>query len=181
MPDVWVFPGGALDPADAEAADLELPEASLLERDERAHQICGARELAEEAAIELPDPAALKPWARWITPVQVTIRFDTRFYVGLAPSHSKPEADGQEIVEVDWFSPKDALDRHSNDELGLVFPTVRQLESLSRFGDSNAVMEAAFTEPCAPILPRMVGEGENQRVLLDPDGSLVDDHGRVAP
>ena len=40
MPGVWVFPGGAVDPADGE--------------DEAGYRACAVRELAEEAAIELP-------------------------------------------------------------------------------------------------------------------------------
>src|SRR5262245_28201745 len=41
MPGVWVFPGGALDEADGEG--------------DRGHRVCAARELAEEASIEV-DP-----------------------------------------------------------------------------------------------------------------------------
>ena len=40
MPNVWVFPGGAVDPGDGE--------------DEAGYRACAVRELAEEAAIELP-------------------------------------------------------------------------------------------------------------------------------
>ena len=88
MPGVWVFAGGVVDPEDREAG-AGAP--AGVEADEWAHRICGARELAEEAAIEV-EPATLRPWSRWITPEPVPARFDTRFYVALAPAHCKPRA-----------------------------------------------------------------------------------------
>ena len=45
MPSVWVFPGGAVDPEDGEG--------------ESGYRACAVRELAEEAAIELP---ATRSW-----------------------------------------------------------------------------------------------------------------------
>ena len=81
MPGVWVFPGGAVDPPDREAA---ASMDSDVEADELAHRICGARELGEEASVPLAADA-LFPWSRWVTPAIVPIRFDTRFYVALAP------------------------------------------------------------------------------------------------
>ena len=50
---------------------------------------------------------------RWITPEEVPVRFDTRFYVALAPPHASPKADDAEITEVAWMSPGAALDRHA--------------------------------------------------------------------
>ena len=74
MPGVWVFPGGAVDPADGDG--------------EAAHRAAAVRELAEEAGIEVPADE-LVAYSRWITPKAVPIRFDTRFYLALAPAHSR--------------------------------------------------------------------------------------------
>src|SRR6201987_3205250 len=54
MGGVWVFPGGAVD---AEEGDGD-----------EAHRAAAIRELSEEAAITLSDPAALVKFSRWITP-----------------------------------------------------------------------------------------------------------------
>ena len=54
MPGVWVFPGGSVDPGDGEG--------------EAGHRACAVRELAEEAAIELPPDEELVLFSRWITP-----------------------------------------------------------------------------------------------------------------
>ena len=82
--------------------------------------------------IRIEDPDELVPFSRWITPVEVKIRYDTRFYLALAPAHSSPTPDGDEIVELAWFTPADALERHAEGEMQLVFPTIKQLEGLRR-------------------------------------------------
>src|ERR1700704_6103634 len=57
----WVFPGGAVNPADGSG--------------DSAHRKAALRELQEEAGISLSDPESLTPFSRWITPAQVKIRF----------------------------------------------------------------------------------------------------------
>ena len=66
MPGVWVFPGGAVDPEDGEGED--------------GHRACAARELTEEAGIELDAEAELVLFSRWITPEVISRRFDARFF-----------------------------------------------------------------------------------------------------
>src|SRR4051795_7918078 len=67
MGGAWVFPGGAVDAHEGEG--------------EAAHRIAAVRELAEEAAIEGVDAAALVRFSRWITPAAVKVRFDTHFFL----------------------------------------------------------------------------------------------------
>jgi 8-oxo-dGTP pyrophosphatase MutT (NUDIX family) len=153
MPGVWVFPGGTVDAADAG-------------HEEAAHRACAIRELREEAGIELPGDAEVRPWSRWITPEVVPVRFDTRFYVALAPPHSPPRPDAQETTEAEWLAPADALERHRSGELDLVFPTIKHLESLLPYQSSDEVLEAARDRPVEPVLPRVVGEGAERRIVL---------------
>jgi 8-oxo-dGTP pyrophosphatase MutT (NUDIX family) len=153
MPGVWVFPGGGVDPTDA--GD-----------EEAAHMACAVRELHEEAGIELSPDAELLPWSRWITPEPVPIRFDTRFYVALAPPHSPPRPDGEETTEAEWFAPAGALERHAAGELDLVFPTIKHLESLLPYSSSDEVLEAARGREVEPVMPKVVGEGDGRRVVL---------------
>jgi 8-oxo-dGTP pyrophosphatase MutT (NUDIX family) len=153
MPGVWVFPGGTVEAADAG-------------HEEAAHRACAIRELREEAGIELPDGAEVLPWSRWITPEVVPVRFDTRFYVALSPAHSPPQPDGHETTEAGWFAPADALERHRSGELDLVFPTIKHLESLLPYRSSDDVLEAARDREIEPVLPRVVGEGADRRIVL---------------
>jgi 8-oxo-dGTP pyrophosphatase MutT (NUDIX family) len=152
MPGVWVFPGGAVDPEDGEG--------------ETGFRACAQRELSEEASIELDGPDELVPVSHWITPEIVPIRFDTWFYLALAPAHSAPEADGSETTEAVWWEPRLALEAHRDGELKLVFPTNKQLESLADYATSDEALEAARGRTVEPIMPRVVGEGQDQRVVL---------------
>jgi 8-oxo-dGTP pyrophosphatase MutT (NUDIX family) len=147
MPGVWVFPGGMVEPGETETE-------------------CAARELAEEVAIELTEDARIQPWVRWITPEVVPVRFDTLFFVALAPAHSPPEPDGVEVSDADWFVPQQALDRHHAGELDLVFPTIKTLETLVPFESSEAVLDAAPERDVDPILPRVTGTREDHRIVL---------------
>jgi 8-oxo-dGTP pyrophosphatase MutT (NUDIX family) len=165
MPGVWVFPGGVVEPDESVAPGVE-GEATPTDREELAHRACALRELHEVAGIELPADAELHPWSRWITPELVPVRFDTRFYVALAPPHSPPRPDGAETTEAAWISPREALDRHREGELSLVFPTIKHLESLLPYAHADEVLAAAEERPVEPVLPRVVGEGERRRVVL---------------
>jgi len=164
MPGVWVFPGGAVDDSERSGG----ADGGSSEDDERAHRAAAIRELAEEAGISLPADADLRPWSRWITPEVVRVRFDTRFYVALAPPHSPPRPDGSETVDAQWFTPRRALDLHSAGQLELVFPTIKHLESLLPYASSEEVLDAVGTR-VEPVLPKVVGEGESQRILLPGD------------
>ncbi len=152
MPGVWVFPGGAVDPEDGEG--------------EAGFRACALRELAEEASVELQGPDELVLFSHWITPELVPVRFDTRFYLALAPTHSAPQPDGFETTEAAWWEPRLALDAHRDGELSLVFPTIKQLESLRTHATSDEALEAARGRSVEPIMPKVVGEGKEQRVVL---------------
>jgi 8-oxo-dGTP pyrophosphatase MutT (NUDIX family) len=165
MPGVWVFAGGVVDPADFEAASG--PPAGL-DPDEWAHRICGARELGEEGGVEIA-AAELRAWSRWITPEPVPARFDTRFYVALAPPHSSPKADGVEMDRALWITAAEALAAGERGEMEISFPTLRHLDELSGHADSGSVLEASEGRIVRPILPKAVGTRESFQILLPGD------------
>ena len=143
MGGAWVFPGGAVDGGED-------------------HRVAGVREVVEEAGIELPDPAALLLFSRWITPPQVRIRFDTLFFLVAAPDGAEPRPDGGETVDVGWYAPRAALDAG----IDLVFPTIKTLEALAGFGTADELLEWAEGREVEPIEPMVVIEGEVARVVL---------------
>jgi 8-oxo-dGTP pyrophosphatase MutT (NUDIX family) len=157
MPNVWVFPGGAIDPADGEG--------------EAGYRACAVRELAEEAAIELPAEEELVLFSRWITPAVISTRFDAWFFLALAPAHTPPKPDGVETTEAAWFKPSAALKAQEEGEIVLAFPTLSQLQSLLPHRTSDEALAAHRDRPVEPILPVVLGDRENHRVVMpgDPD------------
>jgi 8-oxo-dGTP pyrophosphatase MutT (NUDIX family) len=150
MGGAWVFPGGAVDG----------------DEDQRAAAV---REVLEEVQITLPEPAALVPFARWITPPEVSIRFDTYFFLAVAPDGAEAVPDGSEIVDARWFEPQRALEGSEAGELLMVFPTIKNLEVLARFPTADALLEWASTHEVRPVQPRVEGHGETARIVLEED------------
>jgi 8-oxo-dGTP pyrophosphatase MutT (NUDIX family) len=152
MGGVWVFPGGAVDAGEGEG--------------DEAHRAAAIRELHEEASIELDDPGALVKFSRWITPAQVQIRFDTHFFLAPLPSGQQAQVDGEECVDLGWFTPAAALEAHRAEQIVLVFPTIKHLEQLSAFPSVEALLDYARERDVQPIQPKVIVEGEVARVLL---------------
>ena len=148
MGGAWVFPGGATQADDAD----ELATAR--------------RELQEEAGIELVDGAELVRYSRWITPAEVTKRFDTHFFVAEAPNGAEAAIDGAECVGARWIRPQEALDAGARDELMLVFPTIKHLEQLARHESVADALETARSRKVQPVQPRVLVEGGVAQVLL---------------
>jgi 8-oxo-dGTP pyrophosphatase MutT (NUDIX family) len=155
MAGAWVFPGGAVDAHEGEG--------------DAAHRAAAVREVAEEVQLALPDPDALVPFARWITPPEVTIRFDTYFFLAVAPEGAEAVPDGGEIIDARWFEPGRALEGAEAGELLMVFPTIKNLEVMARFDTADALLEWASTHEVRPVQPRVEGHGETARIVLDPE------------
>jgi 8-oxo-dGTP pyrophosphatase MutT (NUDIX family) len=152
MGGAWVFPGGAVDTAEGTGDD--------------AHRAAGVREVEEEAGVRLPDASALVRFSRWITPAQVSIRFDTHFFLAAAPGDAEPVPDGGETVDLGWFTPQGALDAHARDEILLVFPTIKTLEQLAAFPTADELLEWASGRVVEPVEPKVVGDGPTARIVL---------------
>jgi 8-oxo-dGTP pyrophosphatase MutT (NUDIX family) len=155
MGGAWVFPGGAVDAQEGDGDD--------------AHRAAAIRELREEAAVELSEPGELVKFSRWITPAAVQIRFDTHFFLAAMPAGQEPRVDGEECVDLGWFTPAGALEAHAAGEIMLVFPTIKHLEQLGDFSTVEELLAYARGRNVQPIEPRVVLEGEVARILLPGD------------
>jgi 8-oxo-dGTP pyrophosphatase MutT (NUDIX family) len=141
----WVFPGGRVDPIDRTRAGSDDPI-------EAARQ-CAVREAGEEAGLGL-DPAALVPFARWVTPEGLPKRFVTWFFV----CEFHPSAvviDGDEVVDHRWIAPRDALASQARGELDLPAPTYVTLLEFTRHGTARDAVAALRKRDIAIYNPRM--------------------------
>ena len=114
MPNVLVFPGGAVDPSDFEAAPPAVLHPDTKARLERsatpalavalAH--AAARELAEETGLSLGAPPALGALAylcRAETPAEHEIRFNARFFLANARLSTGSLSDSAELEDLRWY------------------------------------------------------------------------------
>jgi 8-oxo-dGTP pyrophosphatase MutT (NUDIX family) len=200
---MYVFPGGKVDTADGEgdeafviAAIRECYEEAgvLLATDARGdmatdgHAALAHRQAVYDGAIDLRALCAehdLRPavddlvWlSRWVTPSgEAARRFDTRFFVALAPAGQTSHHDDNETVASEWVRPADALRRQRAGELSMMVPTVKSLEFLAGCGDAAEAMVSARQvgrpEPIRPRL-RIDAQGRVAGVSLPGDADYAD-------
>jgi 8-oxo-dGTP pyrophosphatase MutT (NUDIX family) len=213
MPGMHLFPGGALDEADAsvEMTNLctGLDDATAsgilgIARGGLAYWIAAIREVFEEAGVLLTYGGHGKPTAldrsdlaerfdshrralnagerdfakmlrdeglrlavdrlvyfsHWITPVSAPRRYDTRFFLAVAPADQQVLHDNRETIGHVWVRPADALDNCRRGEFKMRTPTIRTLEELTAFASADALLEAQRARRAIPaILPRIGRDG----------------------
>ena len=225
----WVFPGGIVEAADAQAhgvcSGLDDAEASRrlgVERGGLDYYVAAIRECFEESGLlfahdraghqaERDEAAAdrLAPWrgalhrnertllafceaeglrldagrlvylSHWLTPLGRAKRFDTRFFVAVAPPGQIAAHDGTELVEQMWVAPAEALARSTS--LKLLTPTQKTLETVARFDDTAALMEWAAAPRTVPlVMPRVAGGSEGFRPVLPGEPAWAE-LGRIDP
>lgn len=219
----YVFPGGGVDPEDAEE-DLEQvfvgrsdADASRLvgvDRAGLAFWVAAIRESFEEAGVLLAvtdddrvvsfadpevavrfavhradvdsgrrrlaavcvdeglrlDVGAIHYFSRWVTPLGAPRRYDTRFFVAAAPAEQVALHDDHEVIGTRWLTPAAALADHEAGRITMIFPTVRTMVALERFGTAAEVLDhTAGQGAIEPVLPLIEDVGGGMRIVLPGD------------
>ncbi len=114
----------------------------------------------------------------WITPIGENRRFDTRFFVTLAPSDQEGLHDDKETVESLWVRPQEALEMHARGDLMMLPPTIHNLKFLAEHNsaaDAIAAGQARTDVPC--ILPKMRTDDAGKFIGIalpgDPDYDML--------
>ncbi len=103
--------------------------------------------------------------AHWITPIDNPSRFDTRFFVALAPEHQEAIHDGHEAVHSLWIRPEEALARFEAEEMPMISPTLTNLRGLCGYDSARALVQAKTRldpRSIPTILPRVLRRGEGR-------------------
>jgi glyoxylase-like metal-dependent hydrolase (beta-lactamase superfamily II)/8-oxo-dGTP pyrophosphatase MutT (NUDIX family) len=157
-----------------EAAALRLtPWRGQLHRGERTlSEFCDAFDLrlAVDRLIYL---------SHWITPKGRVKRFDTRFFLAVAPPMQTAVHDGSELVEQLWLRPVDAL--HESAALKLLTPTQKTLELLTRFRTIESLLEWASADRKVVLTVPRIGTGSKGTRPVIPEEPAWAELGRLDP
>ena len=167
---LWVFPGGALEPADIEAADGDISKAA---------RIAAAREAEEECGLR-PDTENMVHLSHWTTPVVEPKRFETWIYAAPLAEDADVAIDGSEIHDFAWILVKDAVAQHEAGEFGMLPPTYITLLTLLRY-PTTAEMTAGESEIPPPyVFPVFTKADGKMAVLFQGDAGYETGEGGMA-
>lgn len=221
MAGATVFPGGKVDPCDAELATADAiastPRASS---PALPFWIAAARELHEEASVLLASDAAgqrvgaddcaavlphldalrdghridaaahhgllndrgwrfaldeLVPFAHWVTPKVEPRRFDTWFFVAIAPPEQAGRIDGFETTALGWMSAADAIAKHeSGGDIWLPPPTYHTLHRIAEIGGTAANVVATLRDAgrVPRWMPHFIADTADGPLIVLPDDPL---------
>jgi glyoxylase-like metal-dependent hydrolase (beta-lactamase superfamily II)/8-oxo-dGTP pyrophosphatase MutT (NUDIX family) len=118
-------------------------------------------------------------FSHWLTPPGRPKRFDTRFFVAIAPPGQRPSADETESAEAMWLRPAEALSPERRLKLMLV--TEETLRTLARFGRAADVLAFAQQPRDVPLtMPRIGSDAHGMRPVL-PSHWAYAEIGRLDP
>lgn len=179
---LWVFPGGKVDAGDRSMAvadhfrparmrRFDAPDAWLDIDAAGAFYVAAARELAEEAGVQLDGGiASLVYYAHWITPPDLPKRFDTRFFLAATPSDFVVGNAFGEVAEFRWITPRDALAARAREELATApvtaFTLTEVAEAAERHGSLAALLAAERGRDVLPIMPKRDPQTDLKTALM---------------
>lgn len=101
-------------------------------------------------------------FSHWITPVGAPRRYDTRFFLAVAPEHQAVEHDNREAIAHVWTRPAEALERYRGKDIKLRTPTIKTLELFTQYDGVDALTAALRAKAHIPaLLPRISKDGRN--------------------
>ena len=121
--------------------------------------------------------SALHYMAHWVTPLGPPRRYDTRFFVALAPSDQVAAHDEEETVAHQWLRPHEALAAQARGEFEMIFPTISNLAAIADFASVDEVLHYVDGLQDIPrIEPRLVErDGKIVPVIGDEEGHVRSD------
>ncbi len=158
----WVFPGGRIDTNDGVLANTDnldsLP----------AARVAAVRESEEEAGLIL-DSANFLEYSHWTTPVAEKKRFSTWFLLGDIEEDCSITVDDGEIVEYQWLTAQQAIEKHHSKELKILPPTYLTLLELAEHQSIADVRQAVEQRQAPRFFPNMVFHDKTVSVLYQDD------------
>lgn len=113
------------------------------------------------------DPTGLHAFARWIPPLDIPKRYDTRFYLAAAPESAREIADGSESVHALWGSADDFLQGLERGDHAMLFPTRMNLLRLRQFTNLGDALADAAHHGHLTVSPRIEIHNDEKHLVID--------------
>ena len=156
----WVFPGGAIDRDELEAAASE----------QEAAVTATVREISEECGLKVREQD-LVHFCNWTTPEGEKRRFATWFFVAkVGEGSGNVMIDNGEIHESQWIKPQQAINLHHNGELTLMPPTYLSLSLLKHYETAELACCALAARKPYDVTPRLCRLQDEMVCLYPGDG-----------
>ena len=166
---MWVFPGGRVDPDDAGSAVGDDAEVEMA-----AARAAAVREAAEEASLDL-DPSGLVPFSFWVPPLGGPKRFATWFFLIEVPNDENAVVvDQVEIHRSEWMTPATAIGRVNAAQMAMAPPTFATLWWLRDQTDPQGATAAAGSREPERFATRMRNHGGVMTALWQGDVAYDD-------
>ena len=164
---LWVFPGGALDPEDLEAASGSVFEASRL---------AAAREAYEESGLQ-PRVEDMVQLSHWTTPEAEPKRFSTYFFAAPVAAGETVVIDGGEIHDSRWLGVGEAVAEHEAGRLGMLPPTYVNLLALAGYRSVAEMLREERESPAPVVTPVLARDGKAFFIMFPGDAGYESGEG----
>jgi len=145
LPGAWVFPGGIVETQDT------------LKSQEHNHWLsaryAASRETAEESGLQL-QPEQFVPFSRWLAPKEAEKRFDTYFFLAQCTTQNI-HLQAEEVSQSLWISPANAIEKHHQQQLKIIPPTLVSLELLKDFETCNEALQHYQQQAAIEFVPKV--------------------------
>ena len=111
-------------------------------------------------------------FTRWITPVQLARRYDTRFFLARG-DRQEPRLTPEHTAHL-WATPSDALTRFDARELPMLYPTLSTLQTLAAFGSLEEALNDFAARVVEPIRAKLIMHGGRVRPAIPGDAGYAD-------
>ncbi|BFZ58108.1 hypothetical protein PYCC9005_005167 [Savitreella phatthalungensis] len=137
---------------------------------EKVHSRAEAwEELVREKGVKIDYENTLVHYHNWITPTILPKRYDTHFFLAALPRTLTANArhDASETLALTHYTPTEAIDAHSKDEIVLFVPQLYILHDLAHLKSWREVMQQRRSGGSTPE-EQVLGDGRGWLPMMQP-------------